>query len=57
MVRALASNQDGLERWWRHVIGEAAGARFHPPDAGIGLGEPAAASLKAARKLESIIKL
>jgi hypothetical protein len=51
------NNQDGLERWWRHVIGGAASARFHRPDSGLGLSEPAAASIRAARKLESLIKM
>lgn len=50
-------NRDGLERWWRHVIGGAASARFHRPDSGLGLSDPAVASLRAARKLESLIKL
>jgi len=53
----FGDNQDGLERWWRHVIGGAASARFHRPDSGLGLSTPAAASLRAARKLESLIKL
>jgi hypothetical protein len=39
------------------VIGGAASARFHRPDSGLGLSEPAVASLQAARKLESIVKL
>jgi hypothetical protein len=51
------NNRDGLERWWRHVIGGAASARFHRPDSGLGLSEPAAAAIKAARKLESLVKL
>jgi len=51
------NNRDGLERWWRHVIGGAASARFHRPDSGIGLSEPAVAAIKTARKLESLIKL
>jgi hypothetical protein len=51
------NNRDGLERWWRHVIGGAAGARFHRPDSGMGLSEPAVAAIKGARKLESLIKL
>jgi len=50
-------NRDGVERWWRHIIGGAASARFHRPDSGLGLSEPAVASLHAARKLESLIKL
>lgn len=50
-------NRDGLERFWRHVIGGAASARFHRPDSGLGLSQPAVAALKAARKLESVVKL
>ena len=50
-------NRDGLERWWRHVIGGAASARFHRPDSGLGLSAPAANSIRAARKLESLVKL
>jgi hypothetical protein len=53
----FGDNRDGVERWWRHVIGGAASARFHRPDSGLGLSEPAVASLAAARKLESVIKL
>jgi hypothetical protein len=51
------STQDGLERWWRHVLGGAASARFHRPDTGLGFSAPAAASIRAARLLESRIKL
>jgi len=50
-------NRDGLERVWRHIIGGAAAARFHRPDSGLGLSDPAKAALRAARKLESLIKL
>jgi len=53
----FGNNRDGLERWWRHVIGGAAAARFHRPDSGLGLSASATASIKAARKLESLIKL
>jgi len=53
----FGNNRDGLERWWRHIVGGAASARFHRPDSGLGLSEPAKASLRAARKLESLIKL
>jgi hypothetical protein len=53
----FGTSQDGIERWWRHVIGGAASARFHRPDSGIGLSKPAIASLRAARKLESLVKL
>jgi hypothetical protein len=51
------NSRDGLERFWRHVIGGVAAARFHRPDSGLGLSEPAVAAIKAARKLESLIKL
>lgn len=51
------NSRDGLERWWRHIIGGAASARFHRPDSGLGLSQPAIAALHAARKLETIIKL
>jgi hypothetical protein len=53
----FGDDRDGLERWWRHVIGGAASARFHRPDSGLGLSQPAAASIRAARLLESRIKL
>lgn len=53
----FGNNRDGLERWWRHIIGGAAGARFHRPDSGLGLSAPASAAIRAARKLESLIKL
>lgn len=51
------TSQDGIERFWRHLIGGAASARFHRPPSGLGLSEPAVASLGAARKLESLVKL
>lgn len=53
----FGNSQDGIERWWRHIIGGAASARFHRPDSGLGLSAPAVASLRAARKLESLIRL
>jgi len=52
----FGDSQDGVERWWRHIIGGTASARFHRPDSGIGLTDKAKASLSAARKVESIIK-
>ena len=53
----FGNNRDGLERFWRHLIGGAAAARFHRPDSGLGLSPAAGAALRAARKLESLIKL
>ncbi|MBP7934581.1 MAG: hypothetical protein KA354_08025 [Phycisphaerae bacterium] len=53
----FGNTREGLERWWRHVIGGAAAARFHRPDSGLGLSAPSVAAVRAARKLESVIKL
>lgn len=53
----FGNNRDGVERFWRHVIGGVASARFHRPDSGLGLSEPAKAAIQAARKLESIVRL
>jgi hypothetical protein len=50
------NGRDGVERWWRHVIGGAASARFHRPDSGHGLSDIAKASLQAARELEALIE-
>jgi hypothetical protein len=51
------SNQDGIERFFRHLLGGAASARFHRPDSGLGLSDVAVAAIGAARKLESEVKL
>jgi hypothetical protein len=52
----FGTSRDGVERFWRHVIGGAASARFHRPDSGLGLSPQASASLQAARKLESLVR-
>ena len=49
------TTRDGLERWWRHLIGGAAAVRFHRPDSGLGFSVPAAATIRAARKLTSLV--
>ena len=51
------SDQDAIERFWRHLLAGAASMRFHRPSAGLGLNDKAVACLKAARKLESLIPL
>lgn len=48
--------EDGVERFWRNILGGSAAARFHRPDSGNGLNDFAKASIKAARLLESQIK-
>ncbi|MPY90061.1 MAG: hypothetical protein GEU99_19330 [Luteitalea sp.] len=49
--------EDGVERFWRNILGGSASARFHRPDAGNGLNDWAKASIRAARLLEGQIKL
>jgi hypothetical protein len=51
----FGNTRDGLERWWRHLIGGAAAVRFHRPDSGLGFSAPAAGSIRAARKLGSLV--
>ena len=48
--------EDGVERFWRNILGGSASARFHRPDAGNGLNDLAKASIQAARLLESRMK-
>jgi hypothetical protein len=49
--------EDGIERFWRNILGGCASARFHRDGGGIGLQPMAKACIRAARKLESLIKL
>ena len=48
--------EDGVERFWRNILGGSAAARFHRPDAGNGLNDFAKPSIEAARILEGLIK-
>jgi len=48
--------EDGIERFWRDILGGCASARFHRPDSGNGLNDLAKASIKAARLLEKQVK-
>ncbi|NLF30278.1 MAG: hypothetical protein GX591_05235 [Planctomycetes bacterium] len=47
---------EALNRWWRHILGGAASARFHRPPSGLGLSAPSIGALKAARTVLSFIK-
>lgn len=49
--------QDGVERFWRNIIGGSASARFHRPTTGNGLKPIAQASIKAVRKMETLVKM
>ncbi len=53
----FGTDRDGIERFWRLLLGGAAAVRFHRPESGLGLSPPAAASIRAARKVESLVKL
>ncbi|NND09147.1 MAG: hypothetical protein HKN87_22480 [Saprospiraceae bacterium] len=48
--------EDGVERFWRNILGGSASARFHRPDSGNGFNDRTRASIKAARLVESKIK-
>ena len=50
------NTKDGLERWWRHLIGGVATARFHRPPSGLGLSELSMNSVKVAREIEKTVK-
>jgi len=50
------SDRQGLERWWRHVIGGAASVRFHRPPSGLGFSAKAEAAIRSARLLEEQAK-
>ncbi len=47
----FGGDRNGMERFWRNIFGGLAAARFHRPPSGLGLGEKAQASIKAARML------
>ena len=47
----FGTTRDGVERFWRNVVGGAAAVRFHRPPAGLGLGPTAEAHLQSARML------
>ncbi len=51
------TDQDAIERFWRHMLAGGASIRFHRPPSGLGLNDKAVACIRAARKLESIIPM
>jgi len=46
------TDQDAIERFWRHLLAGAASIRFHRPDSGLGIDDKAVACIRAARLLE-----
>ena len=53
----FGNNQDGLERFWRNIIGGMASARFHRPPSGLGLSTLARKHLKSMRMLTNNIHI
>ncbi len=51
------TDQDAIERFWRHLLAGAASIRFHRPDSGLGINDKAYACIRAARRLEQRIPL
>jgi len=47
----FGNDRDGMERFWRNIMGGLAAARFHRPDSGLGLGKNAQANIKSMRML------
>ncbi len=45
----FGNSQDGVERFWRSLVGGAASIRFHRPTTGLGLSERAQRNIKSAR--------
>lgn len=50
-VGPFGSARDGVERFWRQLIGGAAAVRFHRPPSGLGLNPMAQRHLRSARLL------
>ncbi|MCM8759070.1 MAG: hypothetical protein NC906_04780 [Candidatus Omnitrophica bacterium] len=53
----FGNSKDGIERFWRLIVGGAAGARFHRPPSGLGFSQLSIASIKSVRKLETLLKM
>jgi hypothetical protein len=47
----FGNDRDGVERFWRNLVGGLASTRFHRPESGQGLNDRAVAHLRAARML------
>lgn len=50
------SNDDGIERFCRNIIGGCAASRHHGPPSGNGLNDKAKASIKSVRQVERYVK-
>lgn len=50
------NTKNAIERWWRHVLGGVASARFHRPSSGLGLSELSMSCVKVTREIEKTAK-
>ncbi len=51
------TDRDGIERFWRNIIGGLASARFHRPASGLGLSPTAQANIRSARMLTDAMSI
>lgn len=51
------TDRDGVERFWRNIVGGAASVRFHRPGSGLGLSDKAQSSIRSARVLTEVFDL
>lgn len=51
------SDQDAIERFWRHLLAGVASVRFHRPDSGLGISDKAVSCIRAARLVEKEVPL
>jgi hypothetical protein len=49
------TDQDGLERFFRHLLAGFASARFHRPESGLGLNPKAQSAILTARQVERLV--
>lgn len=47
----FGNDRDGMERFWRNILGGMASSRFHRPTSGLGLGKKAQANIRSMRLL------
>lgn len=48
--------ENAIEEWWRNLLVGVAGVRFHRPTTGLGLCDVSRNSIRATRKVESLVK-
>jgi len=51
----FGTGRDGIERYWRNILGGMASSRFHRPDSGIGLNQVAQTHIRSLRMVTDSI--